>query len=143
MSEVANEPDVVDVWSADHQECFELLGQIWEEDDPGRRRDFADTVISEVVRHAAAEEMYVYPAMREHLPDGEAAVAHDIDEHRRLPQPVPTRRRPTPSCSSWISCTTSTLPPRATASERRTLERPGTHSATSATTLASIDQCGP
>ena len=44
----------------------------------------ADTVITELVRHSVAEEMYVYPAMREHLPDGEKAVAHDIEEHKEL-----------------------------------------------------------
>jgi hypothetical protein len=28
--------------------------------------------------------MYVYPAMREHLPDGQAAVEHDIEEHKEI-----------------------------------------------------------
>jgi hypothetical protein len=28
--------------------------------------------------------MYVYPAMRDHLPDGEQAVEHDIQEHKEL-----------------------------------------------------------
>ncbi|HEY6747639.1 MAG TPA: hypothetical protein VI357_18205, partial [Mycobacteriales bacterium] len=37
---------------------------------PDQRRDMADTVIAELMRHAIAEEMFVYPAMREHLPDG-------------------------------------------------------------------------
>jgi len=33
-----------------------------------------------------AEEMYVYPAMKQHLPDGEAAVEHDVAEHKELEQ---------------------------------------------------------
>ena len=28
--------------------------------------------------------MHVYPAMRKHLPDGEQAVEHDIEEHKEL-----------------------------------------------------------
>jgi hemerythrin superfamily protein len=44
----------------------------------------ADTVIAELMRHSVAEEMYVYPAMREHLPDGESKVQHDLDEHQQL-----------------------------------------------------------
>ena len=52
--------------------------------DPERRRDMADTIIAELMRHAVAEEMYVYPAMREHLPDGDAEVAHDVEEHQQL-----------------------------------------------------------
>ena len=43
-------------------------------------------MISEIVRHAVGEEMYVYPAMKKHLPDGEAAVEHDIAEHKELEQ---------------------------------------------------------
>jgi hypothetical protein len=30
--------------------------------------------------------MYVYPAMRKHLPDGEKSVEHDIEEHKELEQ---------------------------------------------------------
>jgi hemerythrin superfamily protein len=78
------EQDVVDVLTADHHEVTELLGQISRSTDPDRRRDLADTVIAELVRHSVAEEMFVYPAMREHLPDGDEAVEHDTREHEEL-----------------------------------------------------------
>ena len=76
--------DVVDELASDHREALALLDRLASSNDPGERRDLADTVIAEVVRHAVAEEMYVYPAMREHLPDGEQAVKHDIEEHKQL-----------------------------------------------------------
>ena len=76
--------DVVDVLTADHREATALIADIWATTDRRARRDMADTVITELVRHSVAEEMYVYPAMREHLPDGEAAVEHDIEEHKEL-----------------------------------------------------------
>jgi hemerythrin superfamily protein len=41
-------------------------------------------VISELVRHSVAEEMYVYPAMRKYLADGDEAVEHDVKEHKEL-----------------------------------------------------------
>ena len=41
-------------------------------------------MIAEVVRHSVSEEMYVYPAMREHVPDGEQAAEHDTREHKEL-----------------------------------------------------------
>ena len=75
--------DVVDILTADHHEVLALVGQI-PTADPGQRRDMTDTVIAELVRHSVAEEMYVYPAMRKHLPDGEAAVEHDTAEHKEL-----------------------------------------------------------
>lgn len=84
MTETQAEQDVVDVLTTDHREFIALLREIWTTDDPDRRRDIADTVISEIVRHAVAEEMYVYPAMREHLPDGDEAAEHDIEEHKEL-----------------------------------------------------------
>src|SRR3954451_24430164 len=79
-------PDVVDILTADHRDVTALIGEIWTIRDPMMRRDLADTAISELVRHAVAEEMYVYPAMRKHLPDGEKAVEHDTEEHKELEQ---------------------------------------------------------
>jgi hemerythrin-like domain-containing protein len=76
--------DVVDVLTTDHREVTALLSEIGSATDPEVRRDLADTAISELVRHAVAEEMYVYPAMRKHLPDGDKAVEHDIEEHKEL-----------------------------------------------------------
>jgi hemerythrin superfamily protein len=78
--------DVIDVLISDHRDVTALIGEIWTIKDPMIRRDLTDTAISELVRHAVAEEMYVYPAMRKHLPDGEQAVQHDIEEHKELEQ---------------------------------------------------------
>jgi len=78
------EADVVDELTSDHREALALLDRLANSIDAEQRRDLADTVIAEVVRHAVAEEMYVYPAMREHVPDGEQAVEHDIEEHKQL-----------------------------------------------------------
>ena len=76
--------DVVDVLTTDHREVRELIGQIRSTPDPARRRDLADTVIAELVRHSVAEEMWVYPAMRDHVPNGAEAVEHDTSEHKEL-----------------------------------------------------------
>jgi hemerythrin superfamily protein len=78
------EPDVVDELTSDHREALALLDRLANSTGVDQQRDLADTVIAEVVRHAVAEEMYVYPAMREHVPDGERAVEHDIEEHKQL-----------------------------------------------------------
>ena len=55
--------DVVEILTSDHREMVELLGQIEQTSETDRRRDLADTLIAEVMRHAVAEEMYVYPAV--------------------------------------------------------------------------------
>jgi hemerythrin superfamily protein len=76
--------DVVDVLTQDHQEMVGLIDEIRLESQPAARRDLADRLIAELVRHSVAEEMFVYPAMREFLTDGDAAVEHDIAEHQEL-----------------------------------------------------------
>jgi hemerythrin superfamily protein len=79
-------PDVVDILTSDHQEMVKLLGQIERTSDAGQRRDLADTVIAEVMRHAVAEEMFVYPAVEEHVPNGTEEVEHDKQEHDEIVQ---------------------------------------------------------
>jgi hemerythrin superfamily protein len=76
--------DVVDILIADHREMIELLAQIKGATDAARRKDLADTVIAEVVRHAVAEEMYVYPAMEDQVPNGAEQVEHDKEEHQEI-----------------------------------------------------------
>ncbi len=83
MTTSTGDRDVVDILTTDHHEVLSLLGQI-PGADPGARRDMADTIIAELMRHSVAEEMYVYPAMKDHLPDGESRVRHDIEEHQEL-----------------------------------------------------------
>ncbi|GAA4588513.1 hemerythrin superfamily protein [Actinoplanes octamycinicus] len=82
----ATRTDVFDVLIADHRDVTALIGEIWQVADPMIRRDLTDTAISELVRHAVAEEMYVYPAMKKYLPDGDKAVEHDVEEHKELEQ---------------------------------------------------------
>src|SRR3954454_21849748 len=76
--------DAIDVLIGEPCDVTALIGEIRSVKDPMIRRDLADTAISELVRHAVAEEMYVYPAMRKYLPDGDKAVEHDVEEHKEL-----------------------------------------------------------
>lgn len=78
-----NSHDVVDVLTWDHEEMIELLGQV-EGASAARRRELVDTVIAEVMRHAVAEEMFVYPAIEEHLPKGAEKVEQDKQEHQQI-----------------------------------------------------------
>src|SRR3954454_10654036 len=83
MTSSTADQDVVDILTTDHHEVLDLLGQI-PGADPGQRRDMVETVIAELMRHSVAEEMYVYPAMKDHLPNGEEEVRHDTEEHQQL-----------------------------------------------------------
>jgi hemerythrin superfamily protein len=73
----------IDILVTDHREVEQLFTE-FESLPPAaheRRRQLADQVVMELVRHAVAEEQYVYPAIREHLPNGDETAEHEISEH--------------------------------------------------------------
>jgi hemerythrin superfamily protein len=86
MPDHADDHDALDVLVTDHREMVELLDAIDATADPAERRDLMDQLTAELIRHAVAEEMHVYPAMRDHMPDGDEAVEHDTEEHEELEQ---------------------------------------------------------
>lgn len=74
--------DVIAELTTDHREVEELFSEI--EGMPSgdsRRKDCADKVTIELVRHSVAEEAYLYPAVREHLPDGDALADKELEDH--------------------------------------------------------------
>lgn len=62
---------VVEELTADHREVEELFARI-EALPPGeeKRKLYADQVTIELVRHSIAEEEYLFPAVRAHVPGG-------------------------------------------------------------------------
>lgn len=46
-----------------------------------QRRDLADHIITELVRHSVAEEQYLYPTARKTLANGDQVADHEIAEH--------------------------------------------------------------
>jgi hemerythrin superfamily protein len=82
--------DALDVLIDDHRRMQQLVEELREPGTDGRARDLADLAISAIVRHSVAEEMYIYPAMKTYLPDGERAVEHDVAEHQQLEELLKT-----------------------------------------------------
>ncbi|MFF6999042.1 hemerythrin domain-containing protein [Streptomyces sp. NPDC008313] len=74
--------DVVAELTTDHREVEELFGKI-ESLAPGdeRRKKYADQAVIELVRHSVAEEAYLYPAVREFLPDGDSIADRELGDH--------------------------------------------------------------
>jgi hemerythrin superfamily protein len=78
--------DVISVLTYDHREVEEMFGQLeaTATDDSRRRRELIDQVIIELVRHSVAEEMYLYPATRKYLPDGDEIANREIGDHAKV-----------------------------------------------------------
>ncbi|MGW1428660.1 hemerythrin domain-containing protein [Streptomyces sp. NPDC002431] len=78
------EGDVLHELAADHRE---LEAMFWEIElqpvDHPRRGELVDRLIAEVVRHTAAEEAHLHPAMREYLPHGQALADKELADHAK------------------------------------------------------------
>lgn len=94
--------DVISILVQDHREVEELFVRLEElasargavptnrdgddDDDKPEAKVVAEQVVMELVRHAVAEEQYVYPAIREHLPGGNEFAEKEIAEHAEAEQ---------------------------------------------------------
>ncbi len=76
--------DVLDLLMQEHREVEELLQRVRHAGDAPTRRALADILIVHLVRHSLAEEVYVYPVLRDHLVHGAESVEHDRGEHDEL-----------------------------------------------------------
>jgi hemerythrin superfamily protein len=79
--------NVIDELVTDHREVEELSGRI-EGLPPGdkNRKVYADQATIELVRHSVAEESYLYPAVREHIPGGDALADKELEDHAQAEQ---------------------------------------------------------
>ncbi|GAA3204059.1 hemerythrin domain-containing protein [Nonomuraea helvata] len=75
--------DVIAVLVKDHREVEQMFSKL--EHMKGGISDEAKTlaeqVVIELVRHSVAEEEYLYPAVRKHVPGGDEIADHEIAEH--------------------------------------------------------------
>ncbi|MFD8778585.1 hemerythrin domain-containing protein [Streptomyces sp. NPDC059916] len=79
--------DVIAELTTDHREVDDLFKQ-FSDTPPGSedRKRLVDALTIELVRHSVAEEEYVYPAVREHLKEGDALADKELADHARVEQ---------------------------------------------------------
>ncbi|MFJ5798368.1 hemerythrin domain-containing protein [Streptomyces decoyicus] len=80
-----HEADLIEELIADHREIDGLFEQ-FDERPPGciERKLLLEALTIELVRHAVAEEMHLYPAVREHLENGAPRADYEIAEHSSI-----------------------------------------------------------
>lgn len=82
-----NQTDLVSVIVHDHREVEQAFGELESgSGDAEYRRNLADHVIAELVRHSVAEEQFMYPAVRKHLSGGDQLADKEIEEHGEAEQ---------------------------------------------------------
>jgi hemerythrin superfamily protein len=81
----ASQDDLVSVITKDHREVEWIFAQLESgQGSPQHRRDLADHLTTELVRHSEAEEIYMYPPARKSLPGGDQVADHEIAEHAEV-----------------------------------------------------------
>jgi hemerythrin superfamily protein len=75
--------DIVDDIITDHREVEGVFKQLESNDNPGKRRELVEHVITELVRHSVGEEQYLYPTARRVLSDGDKIADHELEEHAK------------------------------------------------------------
>ncbi|MFF1351727.1 hemerythrin domain-containing protein [Streptomyces sp. NPDC058322] len=79
--------DVIAELAADHRELEDLFSQIeLQPVDHPWRRELADRLTAELVRHTVTEELHLYPAVRKHVLHGAALADKELADHARAEQ---------------------------------------------------------
>ncbi|MFL6052695.1 MAG: hemerythrin domain-containing protein, partial [Actinoallomurus sp.] len=78
--------DVIEVLTHDHREVEEMFRELSDATDANERRRITDDITIELVRHSVAEESYLYPAVREHVPGGGRLADKEIADHAEIEQ---------------------------------------------------------
>ena len=74
--------DLISAIMQDHLEVEKIFFELQTgSGTPEHRKQLVDHVIAELVRHSVAEEMWMYPAARKALPDGDQVADHELTEH--------------------------------------------------------------
>ncbi|MGW0777475.1 hemerythrin domain-containing protein [Streptomyces sp. NPDC002835] len=82
---MAHGGNVIEELTEDHREVEALFEQIQDTAmDGGRRRELADRMTIELVRHAVAEEQYLYPAVRKHVEGGAQLADKELSDHAEV-----------------------------------------------------------
>jgi hemerythrin superfamily protein len=77
--------DLIDVLTHDHREVEDMFAELDKlPAGHAERRTVVDQVTMELVRHAVAEEQYLYPSARKMLPDGDEVADRELGEHAEV-----------------------------------------------------------
>jgi hemerythrin superfamily protein len=77
-------PDVTTIIENDHREVERLFAAYASDASPDGKSDLLDQIRLALAPHAAAEEILVYPAVRQAAEDGSEQARHAIDEHQEI-----------------------------------------------------------
>lgn len=88
MATPTTQTDVITFLTHQHREVNALFTQLerMEGSTSDETRRLAEQVVIALVKHSVGEEIYLYPAVREHVPGGDEIADHAVEEHDEAEQ---------------------------------------------------------
>lgn len=87
MTTGEEQQDLISVIISDHRAVEQAFAELeGGAGAPDHRREVADHVIAELVRHSVAEEQFMYPAVRQSLDNGDQIADKEIADHSEAEQ---------------------------------------------------------
>ena len=83
-TEHSGDDDVLTELIKDHNEVRELFAKLSNGAVGDEREQLVREMTEELVKHSVAEEVYLYPLIREVLPGGDSTADHEIEEHSEV-----------------------------------------------------------
>lgn len=90
--------DVIVFLTEQHREVDDVFRQLEQMDGSTDEKVqlLAEQVVTSLVKHSVAEEIYLYPAVRKALPDGDDIADHELHEHDEAEQTMKELEQLTP-----------------------------------------------
>lgn len=79
---------VSDLIKHDHEELKQFYNNIKNSKSEDEQVRWQNQFVWELARHSVAEEIVVYPAFEEHIPDGLRMAEKDRSEHQQVRAPI-------------------------------------------------------
>ncbi len=88
MATSTTQTDLITFLTGQHREVDEMFSQLEKLDgtNSDEAQRLAEQVVISLVEHSVAEEIYLYPTAREHVPGGNEIADHEVSEHAEVEQ---------------------------------------------------------
>jgi hemerythrin superfamily protein len=93
--------DIITLLTNDHAEVNQLFGRFARASKPETLDELSKEIIHELSVHAAVEELIVYPAVRNAVPDSKDMIDHGIEEHQEVKELLVKLEKENPSTATF------------------------------------------
>jgi hemerythrin superfamily protein len=95
--------DIITELTKDHDEVRAIFAKLRQDPAPQQREELVREMTVELVKHSVAEEVHLYPLIREVFPEGNQLADHEIEEHAEVEKALKSLEKMDPSDAQYMS----------------------------------------